>query len=153
MKWTLSIGLILGVAGAIAACSSDDGGKSGTGGTDGGIGGFAAAAGTGAAGAGGTGAGGSGGTATASCQGNCGSADPVGDPGCYCDSQCQNFGDCCDDFASVCGGTGGGGGGTVTLPAGCVTGGITVNCNPVTNEGCDTAGGAACDLGQSALQC
>ncbi|MCA9592408.1 MAG: hypothetical protein KC776_03830 [Myxococcales bacterium] len=54
----------------------------------------------------------------------------------------------------VGGGTGGGGGGTVTLPAGCVNGGLTVNCNPVDNSPCSSTAGAACDLSNApGLEC
>ena len=35
-----------------------------------------------------------------SCVGNCGSQAPGG---CWCDSQCTSFGDCCSDKIAVCG--------------------------------------------------
>jgi hypothetical protein len=46
--------------------------------------------------------------ATASCAGACGTSSPVAgsNPNCYCDGQCASMGDCCSDYASVCGGTG-----------------------------------------------
>jgi hypothetical protein len=39
-----------------------------------------------------------------SCEGNCGGAalDPDGNPVCYCDDVCTDFGDCCDDYAEFC---------------------------------------------------
>jgi hypothetical protein len=37
----------------------------------------------------------------ASCEGNCGTYAP--DKACYCDDQCEAFGDCCDDYAAACG--------------------------------------------------
>jgi hypothetical protein len=40
-----------------------------------------------------------------SCVGHCGSKAP----GCYCDDDCANYGDCCPDKAQVCDGQGGGG--------------------------------------------
>lgn len=36
----------------------------------------------------------------ASCQGSCGAISAQGE--CYCDTGCQGFGDCCDDYESVC---------------------------------------------------
>lgn len=65
-----------------------------------------------------------------------------------CDAQGSAFVGC---LQSGTGGSGGGtGGGTSTLPAGCVTASnFTIGCNPVTNEGCNTAAGQACDLGQN----
>jgi hypothetical protein len=44
------------------------------------------------------------------------------------------------------------GGGDGGLPAGCVTG-ATPPCNPLTNAGCNSGTGEACDLGQNGLQC
>ena len=38
-----------------------------------------------------------------SCQDKCGSAFQEGAP-CQCDSQCQQFNDCCDDYQDLCGG-------------------------------------------------
>ncbi len=40
------------------------------------------------------------------------------------------------------------GDGGITLPAGCA-GTLTVECNPLTNAGCDTASGVACDYGNN----
>ncbi|MCA9715239.1 MAG: hypothetical protein KC468_11215 [Myxococcales bacterium] len=39
------------------------------------------------------------------CSGHCGADTPVpdSDPACYCDDQCANYGDCCDDKVAVCG--------------------------------------------------
>jgi len=34
------------------------------------------------------------------CSGNCGGQSP---DGCYCDSGCVNFGDCCSDACAQCG--------------------------------------------------
>jgi hypothetical protein len=59
------------------------------------------------------------------------------------------------------GGTGGmstggtGGSSNVTLPTGCVANPsqVQLDCNPVTNEGCDTAAGQACDFSQSGWTC
>ena len=42
----------------------------------------------------------SGGSSPNSCVGNCGSQAPGG---CWCDSQCASFGDCCSDKVAVCG--------------------------------------------------
>lgn len=41
-----------------------------------------------------------------SCSGACGSPNPApgSDPACYCDAQCQSYGDCCGDYTSTCGG-------------------------------------------------
>ncbi|MBX3130239.1 MAG: hypothetical protein KF718_26210 [Polyangiaceae bacterium] len=41
--------------------------------------------------------------AGASCAGLCGAQAPQG---CYCDADCAGYGDCCADYASVCGGGG-----------------------------------------------
>ncbi len=38
--------------------------------------------------------------APASCVDHCGGA--AGDTSCWCDDQCEAFGDCCDDFAAAC---------------------------------------------------
>ncbi len=40
-----------------------------------------------------------------SCEGHCGSSDPVteNNVSCYCDSSCTGYGDCCEDYATVCG--------------------------------------------------
>jgi hypothetical protein len=48
---------------------------------------------------------------------------------------------------SSAGGSSSGGGSSVSLPSGCVTG-VTAQCNPVTNDGCDGTAGEACDLGE-----
>lgn len=63
--------------------------------------------------AGGGGGGGGGGTTGPSCEGSCGgqSAD-----GCWCDSSCSQYGDCCGDYTEVCT-AGGGGGGEPPAPA------------------------------------
>jgi len=40
------------------------------------------------------------------------------------------------------------------LPQGCLTDDtITLGCNPMTNENCDTAGGEACDMGENGFEC
>ncbi len=36
----------------------------------------------------------------------CGSLNPT-PAGCYCDSDCVSWGDCCSDYFSVCGGSSG----------------------------------------------
>ena len=55
--------------------------------------------------------------ADASCAGICGYQSPQG---CYCDSACSGYGDCCSDYAGSCagGGNGGGGGGGGTTGCG-----------------------------------
>ncbi len=47
-----------------------------------------------------------GGGAPPSCVGKCGDSNPVPGPGgsCFCDQQCSSTGDCCPDYAQVCGG-------------------------------------------------
>ncbi len=127
MKSQVLIGVLVGVVGAAAlvACSSTGGGGGGTGGSTatgggGGVGGGVGGSSSGGMPSGGSSAGGS------SAGGSSAGGMPSG--------------------GSSAGGSSSGGGGSVTLPAGCANG-ITINCNPVTNEGCDTAGGAACDLG------
>src|SRR5690606_31510190 len=47
--------------------------------------------------------GGGGGGGGASCVGKCGGASN----GCYCDSLCTQYGDCCPDYEPVCNGGGG----------------------------------------------
>ena len=47
--------------------------------------------------------GGTAGEGTGSCAGKCGSDDAVG--GCYCNAACVQYGDCCADYATVCGGS------------------------------------------------
>ena len=37
-----------------------------------------------------------------SCEGYCGGQSPAG---CYCDDLCSQYGDCCDDYVEICGGT------------------------------------------------
>ncbi|MEZ4223500.1 MAG: CAP domain-containing protein [Polyangiaceae bacterium] len=91
-----------GAVGATGGASN--GGSAATGGTTTG----------GTSGGGTSGSSNGGGTAQGpSCAGKCGSTQPV-DGQCYCDSQCAQYGDCCADFTSACGGGGGtaGGGGT-----------------------------------------
>lgn len=39
---------------------------------------------------------------TGTCEDRCGGAGSNGS--CYCDSSCASYGDCCDDYATVCGG-------------------------------------------------
>lgn len=43
-------------------------------------------------------------TPAASCEGHCGAsgAVPGSSPGCYCDSACEGYGDCCGDYATTC---------------------------------------------------
>ena len=84
--------------------SAGSAGGAGTGGAPAGGG-----AGTGGAPAGGGGGtpGGGGGTSGPSCAGSCGSTKAVAGS-CYCDSDCQKYGDCCPDWAAVCGGGSGG---------------------------------------------
>lgn len=122
MKRSLGITFFLGLGVIVAfgACSDSKSGGStgGAGGTAGGFGGFGGNTdGGGAVGGGGTGGtGATGGSTSASCQGNCGSSQPVpnSSPECYCDDLCEQNNDCCDDKATVCGsgGSGGTGGGT-----------------------------------------
>jgi len=120
-----------GFAAALGACASSS--SSGGGGTGGGYGVGGASAGgssAGGASAGGSSAGGSSAGGSSAGGSSAGGSSAGG---------------------SSAGGSsagGSGGGGNVTLPAGCVTGGVTVQCNPITNAGCNTAGGQACDLGQ-----
>lgn len=90
--------------GAGGASATGGGGVPGGGGAPGGGGGGVPG------GAGGTSGGGSGGVAGATCQGYCGDTDAT-PAGCYCDTDCFSYGDCCPDYASVCGGGGGGAGG------------------------------------------
>jgi len=80
------------------------------GGGSGGAGGAGGTGGTGGAGAGGTsgsgGTSGGGGTAGSgnsddSCVGNCGGPSNSGD--CWCDLDCETNGDCCTDYAPLCG--------------------------------------------------
>ena len=58
-----------------------------------------------------------------SCAGQCGSTADMG--GCYCDAGCVQFGDCCGDYATTCGGgvnpvnPGGGSCGNVTEQGTC----------------------------------
>jgi len=111
-------------------CSSGTGGAGGTGGS-------------GTGGAGGTAAGGSGGGAN-SCVGSCGLKAPGG---CYCDSGCVGFGDCCPDFATVCGtgtgGTGGTGGTATGGTGGTATGGTGGTATGGTGGTGGTVGGCA----------
>ena len=46
-----------------------------------------------------------GGMSHLSCEGHCGAEvqDPSSDDVCYCDDECQNSGDCCDDRTDICG--------------------------------------------------
>jgi hypothetical protein len=97
-----------------------------------------------------------GGKGGSSCEGFCGSSDPVpgSEPACYCDDQCEGFGDCCADVCDpgVCDGDpaicGGGGG----VPA-------EWTCNAVwydALDGCDCSCGAHdpdCDVGGQTLYC
>ncbi len=94
-------GAATGGTGAVGTGGTATGGASGSGGA--GTGGF----GTGGFGTGGFGTGGSSGGGT--CVGNCGLGDPSGS--CFCDSSCLSLGDCCSDYLTVCGGSGGSGGG------------------------------------------
>ena len=99
--------------------------------------------GSGATGGSSGGAGGSG--LVGSCLGACG-AIPA--EGCRCDIECEATGDCCEDFVAECKDK------LVELPAGCVTvASFFTLCNPVTNEGCDTAADEACDFTKSGLEC
>lgn len=51
---------------------------------------------------------------TGSCSATC---DGMGSDGtCWCDPTCVEYGDCCDDYPTYCGGGGGGGGGTGVVP-------------------------------------
>lgn len=133
--------------GACGSSSSSGGNTGGTQTVTGGGGGAGGAVG-GAGGSGGmaTGGGGSGGSSAGSCKGVCGSADEQ-PGGCYCDPACKNQSppDCCADYDTECKTT------QVQLPAGCASG-ITIECNPVTNEGCNGGAGQACDLGTSSGQ-
>lgn len=122
MKRTLGLMLVASATTVVmvGACSSSSGG--GNGGTGGagagsGTGGFvnndSGLGGSSATGGGGSGATGGGG---GSCQGLCGQAYPPGSDEntaeCFCDSECSNFGDCCPDYQTVCGGGTGGSGGS-----------------------------------------
>lgn len=90
--------------------------------------------------------GGSGGTGPfGSCFGACGSFTAQG---CQCDVECEANGDCCDDYAAECKDK------VVPLPAGCVTlANFFPLCNPITNEGCQTNKGEACDFTKGGLEC
>jgi hypothetical protein len=117
-----------------ASGGSSSGGASagGSGGATGGTGGKAPTGGTGGVG-GTTGAGGAGYGGTTgnpnSCAGHCGSQSAGGT--CYCDAACQQSGDCCPDFASLCGGSVGAGGAT---SGGC-TPTLCANGQPATENG------------------
>lgn len=80
-----------------------------------GQGGSGAVPGNGGSGGGSSGSGGSGGSSgSSSCYGQCGSSQQQ-PSGCYCDTQCESEGDCCNDYYSYCQGAGGmGGGGSCT---------------------------------------
>jgi hypothetical protein len=51
-----------------------------------------------------------------SCSGHCGGQAP---DGCYCDDECQNYGDCCGDYEGVCNGDGCAGHCGGQAPSGC----------------------------------
>ncbi|MCU0685806.1 MAG: S8 family serine peptidase [Polyangiaceae bacterium] len=96
--------------GAGSAGKAGAAGAGGAGGAAGaaGVGGAGGAAGSGgkagaggASGAGAGGAAGSGGGGPNSCVGFC---DQKAPGGCFCDDECQKFGDCCADKVAVCGG-------------------------------------------------
>lgn len=125
-----SILVLLAVAALFFACSesAEDGADTNGSGGSGATGGAS----------GGSGPGGS-------CLGACG-AIPA--EGCRCDLECESNGDCCEDFVAECKDK------LVELPAGCVTvASFFTLCNPVTNEGCDTAAHEACDFTKSGLEC
>lgn len=50
---------------------------------------------------------------TFTCSGSCGGSSGLG---CYCDSLCEDYGDCCPDKVACCGGGGGSGGGCGANP-------------------------------------
>lgn len=96
-------------------------------------------------GAGGGGAGGTGGTSPppGSCKDNCGG---VSDEECFCDPECELYGDCCADFAAECKKT-------FDLPPGCVIDPyFLLLCDPVTNQGC-VNDGEACDWAGGGMKC
>jgi hypothetical protein len=127
----------------LGICTGGSGGSGGSGGTGGTSAGGTSAGGTSAGGtsaggassggtsAGGTSSGGVGG-ASASCVGHCGTKAPSG---CWCDSGCTGYGDCCADKASACGTSGSGGTSSGGTSGGGTGGGGTAcagdgDCNP-----------------------
>jgi hypothetical protein len=92
------------VQGAQALYGPPGGSGGGSAGGDGGGAGGGSAGGDGGGAGGGSGGGsaggGSGGGSADSCENNCGGQAPGG---CFCDSECQRFGDCCADKAPQCG--------------------------------------------------
>jgi cytochrome c551/c552 len=90
---------------------------------------------------------------TDSCVGNCGGQSP---DGCWCDGQCVDFGDCCDDACDECGqceptpgscvGSCGG-----QSPDGCWCDGKCVDFGDCCDDACDECG--HCDGGTPAPSC
>ncbi len=125
--------LVLGAVSISLACiatacvsNNTNGGSGGSGG------GLAGAAGSG--GTAGTGTGGTAGTGTGGTGGGTGGTGATG----------------------ATGGSGGGDAGKqYTLPTGCLADPTqwTVECNPVSNDGCDTSAGQACDFSQGGWSC
>lgn len=155
-KIALTLGGILALAVAFSACTDDEsddrdsggGGSSkfnvGSGGLKG-VGG-SALPGVGGSDAGATSAGGASeaGPPPGSCKGACGG---VSSQECFCDPECELYGDCCADFGAECKNK-------FSLPTGCIIDPyFLLLCNPVTNEGCDAAGGEACDWAGAGMKC
>lgn len=124
---------ILNVCGKGDGAGGSDGWPPGTGGaggsSSGGVGGFGGKPGFGGASSGGSpGVGGSGGGTAPppnSCKNLCGGQSMDGS--CFCNPDCQQFGDCCPDFFAVCGGS--------PIPTGGCTPNLCLSDAP-TPEGC-----------------